>query len=80
METVEVTARFDTQGGITPTSFVWQGRAYRVDSTGRHWEAKDGQHILVMVPGNRAYHLIFNNRTCIWKLVRGSEIPTVPRV
>ena len=79
METIEVTAQFDLQGRITPLGFVWQGRSYRVDSTGRRWEAKDGLHILVMVPGNRAFHLIFNRQTSIWQLIRGGEIPTVPR-
>lgn len=80
METIEVTALFDIQGNITPLSFIWQGRAYRVESTGRRWEAKDGLHILVMVPGNRAHHLVFNPKDCLWKLVRGTEIPTVPRI
>ena len=80
METIEVTARFDPQGHIIPLNFVWQGRSYRVEGTGRRWEAKDGLHMLVMVPGNRAFHLIFNCQTGIWKLVRNSEVPTVPRV
>jgi hypothetical protein len=79
METIEVTARFDIQGRITPLNFVWQRRAYRVESTGRRWEAKDGLHILVMVSGNRAHHLIFDYGKRIWKLVRSSEIPTVPQ-
>ena len=79
METIEVTARFDLEGRITPVSFIWQGRSYRVDGTGRRWEAKDGLHILVMAPGNRAFHLIFNSQTCIWMLIRGGEVPTVPR-
>jgi hypothetical protein len=78
METIEVTAHFDTSGRVTPTSFVWQSRAYRIEDTGRRWEAQDGLHILVMVANNRAFHLIFDNQKCIWKLVRGSEIPTVP--
>ena len=80
METIEVTARFDQQGRITPLNFVWQGRAYRVEGTGRRWEAKDGLHILVMVPGNRAFHLVFDCINGIWKLIRSSEIPTVPQV
>ena len=79
METIEVTAHFDPQGRITPLTFVWQGRSYRVEGTGRRWEAKDGIHILVMVTGNRAFHLIFDWGTGIWKLIRGSELPTVPQ-
>ena len=80
METIEVTARFDTQGHITPLNFTWQGRAYRIEATGRRWEAKDGLHILVMALGNRAFHIVFNSQTGIWKMIRGSEIPTVPRI
>ena len=80
METIEVTARFDTQGNITPLSFVLQGRLYQVDSVGRRWEAKDGMHILVMIPGNRAHHLVFNYKSLTWTLLRGTETPTVPRI
>jgi len=80
MDTIEVTARFDSQGNITPISFTWQGIVYTVESIGRRWEAKDGLHMLVMVIGNRAYHLVFNEKASTWKLIRGTEIPTVPRV
>ena len=80
METIEVTAHFDLQGRITPLTFVWQGRSYRVEGTGRRWEAKDGLHILVMITGNRAFHIIFDSRTGIWKMVRSSDLPTVPQI
>ena len=80
METIEVTAHFDAEGRITPLNFVWRGRSYRVEGTGRRWEAKDGIHILVMVSGNRAYHLIFECGTGTWKLVRSREQPTVPHI
>ena len=80
MEAIEVTANFDTQGRITPLAFVWQGKSYRVEGTGRRWNAKDGIHILVMVAGNRAFHLIFENVHSTWKLVRSSEQPTVPQI
>ena len=80
METIEVTAHFDSEGRITPLTFVWKGRSYRIEDTGRRWEAKDGIHILVMVTGNRAFHLIFDNISVIWKLIRSSEQPTVPQM
>lgn len=80
METVEVTARFDPDGRVTPLSFTWQGKPYRVEATGRRWEAKDGLHLLVMVVGNRAYHLVFERHSGIWKLIQGTETPTVPYV
>jgi hypothetical protein len=38
MEPVEVIARFDDQGRLTPLSFTWQGRSFPVDSTGRRWQ------------------------------------------
>jgi hypothetical protein len=69
MESIEVTALFDPTGHITPLSFVWKERKYRVEGTGRRWEAKDGLHILVMSEGNQVYHLIFQSDSGIWKLV-----------
>lgn len=80
MEIIEVTAHFDPKGRITPLTFVWKGRTYRVEGTGRRWDAKDGIHILVMVTGNRAFHLVFDGNTGIWKLIRSSEQPTVPQI
>lgn len=72
MDTIEVTAHFDPEGRITPITFIWEGRSYSIEGTGRQWEAKDGFHILVMIPGNRVFHLIFNRGTGIWKLLRNS--------
>ena len=80
MEEIEVTARFDPKGKIIPISFVWGVRAYRIDSIGRSWQAKDGFHILVMTPRNQAYHLLFVSETTKWFLIRGGDVPTVPRV
>jgi len=80
MEEIEVTVRFDSQGNIIPLNFVWKGRAYRVDSIGRNWKATDGSHILVMTPGNRAYHLVFKAEVGRWYLLRGGDVPPIPRV
>jgi hypothetical protein len=80
MEKIDVTAHFTPDGHVSPVSFTWQGKLYRVDSIGRRWKAKDGLHILVMTPGNRAYHLVFKDADNTWGLIRGAEIPTVPRV
>lgn len=68
MQPVEVTARFDLEGQATPLSFVWQGRSYPVDSTGRRWQDALGQHILVMVPGDRVYELILAVGEIRWYL------------
>jgi hypothetical protein len=59
MESIEVTAHFDLTGQPTPLEFTWQGRHYQVESTGRRWQAPDGQHILVMTPGGRMFELVF---------------------
>ena len=58
-EVVEVTARWDTQGEITPLSFTWQGSTYTVVSIGRRWRDEAGKHILCMAPGDQVYELVF---------------------
>jgi hypothetical protein len=73
METIEVTASFDTQGQITPLRFNWKGRGYLVESTGRRWTTADGQHILVMAtdgrtPGGRMFELLFVSAEGRWYL------------
>jgi hypothetical protein len=70
MEAIEVTARFDSAGKITPVEFRWQGRVFPVDSTGRRWEDERGKHILVMIPGGRVYELIFEPQEGRWYLLR----------
>jgi len=59
MEPIEVTARFDPQGQITPLRFTWKGRSYLVESTGRRWTGADGQHILVMAISGELFELLF---------------------
>jgi hypothetical protein len=59
MEPIEVTARFDGQGTITPLHFTWKGGVHRVESTGRRWSDESGQHILVMVTNGRIYQLTY---------------------
>lgn len=65
---IEVTARFEPNGEITPRSFVYQGETYPVDSTGRRWKDEDGTHILVMVHGNRVFELIYTGDEGRWYL------------
>ncbi|MBT3391848.1 MAG: hypothetical protein HN413_15725 [Chloroflexi bacterium] len=80
MEPIEVIAHFDREGKIVPRSFAWQRRTFRVDSIGRRWNGRDGLHIMVMTPRNRAHHLLFDTAKGIWYLVRGSDVPTIPLV
>jgi len=75
MEEIEVTARFDSQGKITPLSFVWRGQGTLVDSIGRQWDSQDGTHLLVMDRGLHPYHLIYQANTTKWYLL---AMPTPP--
>lgn len=70
MEALEVIAKFDEEGKITPLRFVWKDNDYLVESTGRHWEASDGKHILVMVPDGRIFELVYNLTEGRWLLGR----------
>lgn len=73
METVEVLARFDTQGKVTPMNFTWNGHTYPIESTGRCWQDVRGKHILVMVPGERVFELLFNVQEGLWFLLKVGE-------
>lgn len=77
MNPIEVTAFFDLNGSPRPISFSWNGRTYRVDSIGRAWRAEDGFHVLVMTPGNRAYHLLLALPELRWYIARSGDISTV---
>lgn len=68
MEPIEVTARFDREGKVTPLRFTWLGSEYLVESTGRRWEVSDALHILVMVPDGRMFELIFTPSSGSWFL------------
>jgi hypothetical protein len=68
MELIEVTARFDTEGRVTPLQIAWKGSLVPIDSTGRRWEAEDGQHILAMLPGDRVIELVFKPVESRWYL------------
>jgi hypothetical protein len=80
MDPIQVKVRYDQAGNIIPVRFEWRGQSYLVESIGRRWQAKDGLHILVMVPSGRAFHLRFDASQPAWYLLRGSEIPTIPRI
>jgi hypothetical protein len=82
MEKIEVTVRRDTKtGAFTPTSFIWKGKVYIVDSVGRRWQADDGEHILVLtLPEKYAFELVYSVGDGSWGLVRGHDRPTVRTV
>jgi hypothetical protein len=72
MESIEVIARFDQEGIASPLSFTWQGKNFPINSIGRRWEDAEGQHILVMVmvPAERVYELVFIPSVGRWYLGR----------
>lgn len=76
MEAIDVTAEFDSQGRVTPMSFKWCGRSYRVISTGRQWGAEDGHHVLVMTAGDKVFHLCFVSGEGRWYLINISNSVT----
>ncbi|MBN1666544.1 MAG: hypothetical protein JW862_05630 [Anaerolineales bacterium] len=80
MDPIQVKTRSDQAGNIIPVRFEWRGQGYLVESIGRRWQVQDDLHILVMVPGGRAFHLRLDASQQAWYLVRGSEIPTIPRI
>jgi hypothetical protein len=70
MEPVEVTARFDPGGEITPLSFTRDQKTTPVTGVGRRWSDSQAVHILVMVPGEQIYELLFANAQNRWYLSR----------
>jgi hypothetical protein len=68
MDPVEVSAKFSIDGKITPYNFTWQEVNYQVASVGRSWKDDSGMHILVMVPGDRVFELIFIPDQASWVL------------
>jgi len=70
MEPIEVTARYSIDGKVTPLSFTWQGREYMVEGTGRHWQAEDGLHLLVMAAGEQVFELLFVPQDGRWFIKR----------
>ena len=76
MEPIEVTARFDLQGQITPLRFTWKGRSYLVESTGRCWSAPDGRHMLVMASSGQPFEILFTPGESRWYLEQAGPIRT----
>jgi PncC family amidohydrolase len=71
MEPIEVTARFDEPGTITPLHITRKGSLQRVESTGRRWSDEIGQHFLVMVMNGQIYELIYKSGEGHWFIRQG---------
>jgi hypothetical protein len=68
MESVQVQARWKHDGRLEPTQFMWNGKLYRVESTGRSWEDEKGLHVLCMVAGGKVFELVFRLNPAGWHL------------
>ncbi len=77
MEPVEVTARFDLEGEITPLRLTRAGRELVVESVGRRWRDESGYHALVMLLGGRVFELTFNYTEGKWHLEAKAAAPPV---
>lgn len=67
-ESINVLAKFDAQNQIRPVKIIWRDQTYPILSTGRRWADELGQHILVMLPGDHAYELIYTPSGEVWHL------------
>jgi len=68
LEPVDVAARIEQDGRITPLHFTWRGANYPVTSVGRSWQDGTGRHSLVMVPGEHVFELVFQAADGRWSL------------
>jgi hypothetical protein len=68
-EEIEVEARFETDGSVTPLRFRVGAQNHTVTSVGRAWDvAGEGRHILVMDERQRVYELLLEAATLRWRL------------
>jgi hypothetical protein len=75
-EPTEVEVRVDVDGRATPLTFTWRGQHVRVIGAGRRWVDDDGEHILVMTPGERVFELL-RSPDGRWGIVRAPDRPAV---
>lgn len=72
MQAIEVTARFDPSGNVTPVEFVWAGKTYPITKVGRNWNEGDDLHVLCQAPGAGVCELVFHADERRWYLARPS--------
>jgi PncC family amidohydrolase len=76
-EEVQVSCRFDLQGGLHPINFVHQGVQFQVRSIGRQWVDEAGKHVLVMDQTDQVHELLFMPHSSRWLLFPvGKQFPT----
>jgi hypothetical protein len=55
---LEVHTRLNREGEVIPLTCMLEGRKIPVTGIGRRWQAEDGEHIMAMLPRDRAVELL----------------------
>jgi hypothetical protein len=67
---ITVAASIDDTGQVTPQSFIWQERLYKVIAVGRQWETDEGRHVLVESASGARFELQLARADLLWRLKR----------
>ena len=66
---IEVRTRLDRDGKVIPLSCNLQGKRYQIMGVGRRWQSGEGEHLMVMFPGDRAVELLHHSDGS-WQFVK----------
>ncbi len=75
-EPVDVTARFEAEGHITPT-VLHTPRGGIPLSVGRRWANERGEHALALLPDGQVIHLFFSPATRRWYRIPRAGQPSI---
>ena len=71
---ITVASAANAQGQVSPLRFTWRGKDHTIASWGRHWQAADGDHYLVMTAAGRMFELVHHPQDGAWFLLRAAPI------
>lgn len=72
-EPVEVEARFEAGGRVTPLHITRGARRVPVIDVGRQWDAGGGRYVLVTTPDGSSYELRLDKESMSWQITRTWE-------
>ncbi|MCW5853744.1 MAG: hypothetical protein KIT87_27000 [Anaerolineae bacterium] len=76
---IEVEARLESDGRVTPLAVVWRGRRTAVADVGRQWTQEQAgvphRHVLVMLPNSDRLELALNQHNLTWRVVQTWTTP-----